>query len=87
MLETYQGLLKYRNITSKPNLINIFKIWKINFTVVPVRRHKIFKKMDISKSKSSVGEWLGHSLAVRGVDGSSLLTASQRCDGLNSLYT
>ena len=37
-------------------------------------------------SGSSVGEWLGHSLAVLGVDGSSLLTALQRCDGLNSPY-
>ena len=27
---------------------------------------------------SSVGEWLGHSLAVLGVDGSSLLTASKK---------
>ncbi len=35
---------------------------------------------------SSVGEWLGHSLAVLGLDGSSLLTASQRYDGLNSSY-
>ena len=34
----------------------------------------------------SVSEWLGHSLAVLGVDGSSLLAASQRCDGLNSPY-
>ena len=31
---------------------------------------------------SSVGEWLGYSLAVLGVDGSNLLTASQICDGL-----
>ena len=35
---------------------------------------------------SSVGEWLRHSLAVLGIDGLSLLTASQRCDGLNSPY-
>ncbi len=35
---------------------------------------------------SSVGEWLGHSFAVLGVDGLSLLTASRRCDGLNSPY-
>ena len=35
---------------------------------------------------SSVGGWLGCSLAVLEVDGSSLLTASQRCVGLNSLY-
>ena len=35
---------------------------------------------------SSVGEWLGCSLAVLEVDGSSLLTASQRCDGLNYPY-
>ena len=33
-----------------------------------------------------MGEWLGHSLAVLGVDGSSLLTASQKYDGLNSTY-
>ncbi len=32
-----------------------------------------------------VSEWLGHSFAVLGVDGSSLLTASQRCNGLISL--
>ena len=32
------------------------------------------------------GEWLGYSLEALGVDGSSLLTASQRCDGLNSSY-
>ncbi len=38
------------------------------------------------KSMSSVGEWLGHLLAFLGVDGSSLLTASQRCDGFNSPY-
>ncbi len=36
--------------------------------------------------RSSVGEWLGHSIAVMVLDGSSLLTASQRCDGLNSPY-
>ena len=35
---------------------------------------------------SAVIEWLKQSLAVLGVDGSSLLTASQRCDGLNSPY-
>ncbi len=35
---------------------------------------------------SSVGEWLRYSLAVLGVYGSSLLTASQICDGLNSPY-
>ena len=34
--------------------------------------------------RGSVDEWLGHSLADLGVDGSSLLTALQRCDGLNS---
>ena len=37
-------------------------------------------------SGSLVGEWLGRSLAVLRVDGSSLLTASQRCDSLNSPY-
>ena len=35
-------------------------------------------------SGSSVGEWLGRLLAVLGVDGSSILSASQRCDGWNS---
>ncbi len=35
---------------------------------------------------SSVGEWLGRSLVTLGVDGSSLLTASLRCDDLNSPY-
>ena len=35
---------------------------------------------------SSVGEWLRYSLAVLGVDGLSLLTVSQICDGLNSPY-
>ena len=42
--------------------------------------------MEITIKGSSVCEWLGHSLAVLRVDGSSLLTASQRCDGLNSPY-
>ncbi len=36
--------------------------------------------------RSSVGEWLGHSLAVLGVDDSSLLKASQEYDCLNSPY-
>ena len=31
-------------------------------------------------------EWLGCLLAVLGVDGSILLTPSQRCDGWNSSY-
>ena len=39
----------------------------------------------LMKIGSSVGEWFGRSLAVLGVDGSSLLTAKQRCDGLISL--
>ncbi len=43
----------------------------------------IFKKFYLTVG-SSLGEWLGHALAVVGVEGSSLLTASQRCDGLNS---
>ena len=30
-----------------------------------------------------MGEWLGRSLAVLGIDGSSLVTASQRFYGLN----
>ncbi len=36
--------------------------------------------------RGSEGEWLEHSLAVLGVDGSSPLTASQRYDGFNSPY-
>ena len=36
--------------------------------------------------RRSVGEWLGFSLALLGVDGSSLLIASQRYNGLNSPY-
>ncbi len=36
-----------------------------------------------STIESSVGEWLGLSLVVLGVDGSSLLTELQRCDDLN----
>ena len=35
---------------------------------------------------SSVGECLERLIAVLGVDDSSLLTASQRCDELNSPY-
>ncbi len=52
----------------------------------------LFPKMPILSATivrsiwSSVGEWLGYSLLVLGVDGSSLLTASQRCDDLNSSY-
>ena len=35
--------------------------------------------------KSSAGEWLSRSLADMGVHGSSLLTASQRCDSLKMI--
>ena len=38
------------------------------------------KPFEISSNGSSVGEWLGRSLAVLGVSGSSLLTASLRYD-------
>ena len=37
---------------------------------------------DLNEGRS-VGEWLGRSLAVLGVDGSSHLTASQKLDVLN----
>ena len=47
---------------------------------------KINDFFDITHLGSSVGEWLGRSLAVLGVDGSSLLTESQRCDDLNFPY-
>ncbi len=43
-------------------------------------------QLDIRDNGSSVGEWFGRSLAVLGVDGSSLHTASQSCDDLNSPY-
>ncbi len=62
-------------------------------TEIPVSRAVtlkilIFFNRDIYHGRKwgSVGEWLGQSLAVLGVDGSSLTTASQRCDGLNSPY-
>ncbi len=40
----------------------------------------------IVSQRSSVGKWLGCSLAVLGVVGSSLHTTSQRYDGMNSPY-
>ncbi len=43
------------------------------------------KILKFDKDKG-VGEWLKRSHAVLGVDGSSLLTATHRCDVMNSLY-
>ena len=51
-----------------------------------INLHNSIKQFDSLKQGSSVDDWLGRSLAVLEVDGLSLLTASQSCDGLNSPY-
>ncbi len=43
----------------------------------------MIKSIHLRHSFNSLGEWLGCSLTVVGVDGSSLVTAPQRCDGFN----
>ncbi len=40
----------------------------------------------LSDLQRELGEWLGHLLAVLGVDGSNLLKAQLRCDYVHSLY-
>ena len=73
-------------INFKPNVLLRKNVKIIFLSVDDKESSKILNKYKQHRMRNSVGEWLGCSCAVLGVDGSSLLTASQRCDGLNSPY-
>ncbi len=67
---------------------DIFKstIRQMVSVITSVENIGIVQLVQLLNSWSSVGEWLGRMYAVLGVDGSSILTATQRCEGLSSPF-